>query len=289
LPIGLAGNAYDDGRRKTQLQTIYFSILFPHSTAESEKRKRISYNTDLSSPWEVYMPSDKSNYVNQIRGMWFRLQSSQRLTIMGFGLLGVVIIGVLVYFVNKVEYQPLYVDLSTEDFQAIESILKEQRKDFIVRGTSILVAAPSVEVDRLRLEIAGSGFARSGKIGYEIFDKNQFYATDITEQVKLQRAIEGELERTISSLSEISRARVHIVLGKNSCFQENKEDSRAIVILTLKKGSELSKSRIHDIKGVVAGAVPGSRTRNVSIVDEEGMEVCQKNLSVSAPVPDFQE
>jgi hypothetical protein len=146
------------------------------------------------------MPSDKSNYVNQIRSMWFRLQSSQRLTIIGFGLLGVVFIGVLVYFANKVEYQPLYADLNTEDFQAIESILKEQRKDFIVRGNSILVAAPSVEVDKLRLEIAGFGFARSRKMGYEYFDKGQFEPGSIwRENARLSNRVQ-ELYRDIDRI-----------------------------------------------------------------------------------------
>ncbi len=65
----------------------------------------------------------------------------------------------------------------------------------MVQGTSILVAAPKSELDKLRLDIAGSGLARSGKVGYEIFDKNQFGMTDFTEQVNLQRALEGELAR----------------------------------------------------------------------------------------------
>jgi flagellar M-ring protein FliF len=201
------------------------------------------------------MPTDRSNYINQLLEMWSRLQWPQRLTIIFFGLLGVALIGSVVYFMSRVEYQVFYRDLSYEDAQAIASKLEEQKKDYIVDGTSILVAAPREEIDKLRLEIAGSGLAQSGRIGYEIFDKSQFGLTDFTEQVNLQRALEGELSRTISSLSEIVNTRVHIVLPKDSVFEDKKEKAKASVVVTL--------------KWVVAGAVPGLHTSNVSIVDDE--------------------
>ncbi len=221
------------------------------------------------------MPGNRPSFVNQLLEMWSRLQWPQRLTIIIFAFLGLTLIGGIVYFMNHVEYEALYRDLNAEDAQAIAAKLKEQKKDYLVQGTSILVAAPKGEIDKLRLEIAGSGLARSGRVGYEIFDKNQFGMTDFTEQVNLQRALEGELARTISSLSEISQARVHIVLPKDSIFEEKKEDAKASVVVNLRKGTELSKSSVAGIKGVVAGAVPGLHTRNVSIVDDEGRLLSQ--------------
>jgi flagellar M-ring protein FliF len=202
--------------------------------------------------------------------MWSRLLWTQRLTIILFAFLGLGLIGSVVYFMNRLEYEALYRDLNPEDAQAVAAKLKDGKKDFIIQGTSILVAAPQTEIDKLRLEISGSGIARSGRIGYEIFDKNQFGMTDFTEQVNLQRALEGELARTICSLSEISQARVHIVLPKNSIFEEKEENAKASVVVTLKRGAELSKSSVAGIKGVVAGAVPELHTYNVSIVDDEG-------------------
>jgi flagellar M-ring protein FliF len=221
------------------------------------------------------MPGNRPTFVNQLLEIWSRLKWPQRLTIISFGLLGLILIGSVVFFMNRVEYEALYRDLNPEDAQAIVAKLKEEKRDYIVQGTSILVAAPKTDIDKLRLEISGSGLARSGKIGYEIFDKNQFGMTDFTEQVNLQRALEGELARTISSLSEISQARVHIVLPKDSVFAEMKEDAKASVVLTLKKGAELSKSSVAGIKGVVAGAVPRLSTHNVSIVDDEGRFLSQ--------------
>lgn len=216
------------------------------------------------------MSGNRPNFINQLLEMWSRLLWPQRLTIFFFAFLGLALIGSVVYFMNRIEYEALYRDLSPEDAQAIAAKLQEGKKDFIVQGTSILVAAPQTEIDKLRLEISGSGLARSGRIGYEIFDKNQFGMTDFIEQVNLQRALEGELARTISSLSEIAQARVHIVLPKDSIFTEKEENAKASVVVTLKKGAELSKSSVAGIKGVVAGAVPDLHTYNVSIVDDEG-------------------
>lgn len=221
------------------------------------------------------MPANRPNFVNQILEMWSHLQWRQRITIISFALLGLGLIGSVVYFMNRVEYQALYRDLNPEDAQAIAAKLKEEKQDFLVEGTSILVAAPKTEIDKLRLEISGAGLAGSGKIGYEIFDKSQFGMTDFTEQINLQRALEGELARTITSLAEIAQARVHIVLPKDSYFEEAKESAKASVVLTLKRGAELSKSSIAGIKGVVANAVPGLHTYNVSIVDDEGRYLAQ--------------
>ncbi len=221
------------------------------------------------------MPGNRPTFINQLLEIWSRLKWPQRLTIIAFGVIALVLIGSFAYFVNRVEYETLYRDLNPEDAQAIATKLKEEKRDYLVQGTSILVAAPKTEIDKLRLDISGSGLGRSGKIGYEIFDKNQFGMTDFTEQVNLQRALEGELARTISSLSEISQSRVHIVLPKDSLFEDKKEEAKASVVLTLKKGSELSKSSVAGIKGVVAGAVPGLHTQNVSIVDDEGRFLSQ--------------
>ena len=215
------------------------------------------------------------NFPSQFAEIWSRLEKSQRATIVLLAVLVLIAIGSFVYYMNRVEYEVLYRDLNPEDAQAIAAKLKEEKKDFLVQGTSILVAAPKSEVDKLRLEVAGAGLARSGRVGYEIFDKNQFGLTDFTEQVNLQRALEGELARTISSLTEISEARVHLVLPKDSVFEEKREEAKASVVVRLRNGAELPKASIAGIKGVVAGAVPGLRTYNVSVVDDQGRLLSQ--------------
>jgi flagellar M-ring protein FliF len=228
------------------------------------------------------MPGNRPNFVNQLIEMWDRLLWPQRLTIVISAVLGLAMVGSIVYFMNGVDYEVLYRDLNPEDAQAVAKWLKDQKKDYMVQGTSILVAAPNKEIEKMRLDIAASGLAQSGRVGYEIFDKNQFGMTDFTEQVNLQRALEGELARTISSLSEISQARVHIVLPKDSIFDEKREEAKASVVVTLKRGAELSKSSVAGIKGVVAGAVPELHRRNISIVDDAGQLLSQSMESGDA-------
>ncbi len=226
------------------------------------------------------MPATQTNPGAQIAAIWSRLQFAQRATILGFALAALAGLGSLVFFINRVDYEMLYRDLSPEDAQAIAAKLKSEKRDFLVSpdGSTIRVAAAPADVDKLRLEIAGSGLARSGKVGYEIFDKSQFGMTDFAEQVNYKRALEGELSRTISNLSEVAQARVHLVLPKDSLFEDKKEAAKASVLVRLRHGSELSQHSIAGIVNLVAGAVQGLQTSNVSVVDEGG-----KVLSRLAP------
>ncbi len=221
------------------------------------------------------MPGERNQIPKQLLEIWVRLGKSQRISILALAIAVFAGLSVLIFFLNRADYEVLYRDLSAEDAQAIASKLKEEKRDYQVQGTSILVAGAKTEVDKLRLEIAASGLARSGRVGYEIFDKNQFGMTDFTEQVNLQRALEGELARTISSLAEISQARVHLVLPKDSIFEDKKQEAKASVAVRLRKGNELSKSSIAGIKGLVAGAVPGLKPYNISVVDDEGRLLSQ--------------
>ena len=234
------------------------------------------------------MAVNRPDFINQILEMWKRLEWRQRTTIIAFAALGIVLIVSVVYFAYREEYQTLYRDLNPEDAQAIVARLEENRRNFRIQGTSILVAAPKEDIDRLRLEFSGAGLGRSGLIGYEIFDKSQFGMTDFTEQINHQRALEGELARTISRLSEVSTARVHIVLPKDSYFEESRERAKASVVLALKSGVMPSRSSIAGIRGVVAGAVPGLNAQDVSIVDDEGRVLAQSSDSVDSARSDLE-
>jgi flagellar M-ring protein FliF len=221
------------------------------------------------------MPSSRPRIVDYLLEMWSRLIWRQRLSILAVGFLCLILIGSVVYFMNQVEYKTLYWNLNPKDAQAVADMLIEKKRDFLVQGTSILVAAPNKEVDKLRIEIAASGLEGSSRFGYEIFDKDQFVTTDFTKQVNFQRALESELARAISSSQELSSARVHIMLPKDSLRDEKREEAKARVVIALKKGAELSESGIAGIKNLVAGAVPRLRLNNVSIVDGEGRILSQ--------------
>jgi flagellar M-ring protein FliF len=229
------------------------------------------------------MPDNRRNFVNQLLEMWTRLQGPQRLTIIFFAFVSMALIGSIAYFMNRVEYEALYWDMNPDDVRAVAAKLEASKKyKYKVEGSSILVAAPRDEIGKLQLEYSGSGLAQSGKVGYELLDKNQFGMTDFVQQINYQRALEGELAKTISTLSEIRNARVFIVMSKDSFFEGNKDEAKASVVLTLKKGADLSKSSIAGIKGVIAGSVFGLRPRNISIMDNEGRFLAQATESGDA-------
>ena len=177
------------------------------------------------------MPGAKPNFLNQLVTVWSRLQATQRITIVLTTVLVLAGLGTLVFFMNRVEYVVLYRDLNPEDAQAIEAKLKELKKEYQTSPdrSTIEVAGSAAEVDKLRLDIAGTGLARSGRVGYEIFDKTSFGMTDFTEQVNYKRALEGELSRTIGILSEVieingseARKAVEIVLAVYTSAREKR-------------------------------------------------------------------
>jgi flagellar M-ring protein FliF len=129
---------------------------------------------------------------------------------------------------------------------------------------------PAEKVDELRLELAGAGLPRTGRIGFELFDKTNLGATDFTEHINYRRALEGELERSIRSLNEVEQARVHITFPKDSVFLDSREPAKASVVLTLRSGMRLSESNILAVTNLVAGAVEGLNPEYVSVVDMRG-------------------
>src|SRR5439155_11641889 len=107
----------------------------------------------------------------------------------------------------------------------------------------------------VRIQLASQGLPESGRIGFEIFDRTNFGLTNFQEQVNYQRALEGELARSIMTLQEIEAARVHLVLAKESLFQTPDDQTKASVILKLKSGKSLSPAAAQGIINVVASSV----------------------------------
>lgn len=168
------------------------------------------------------------------------------------------------------DYRPLYSELSPEDAAAVLAKVREGGSDFRLsdNGTSVLV--PSGKVAELRLQLAAAGVPKSGRIGFELFDKSNFGASDFAEQVNYHRALEGELERSVMSLAEVEQARVHITLAKDSVFLESRQPAKASVLVKLRNGSQLSAQNVAAICQLTASAVEGLAPEAVSVVDTRG-------------------
>jgi flagellar M-ring protein FliF len=221
--------------------------------------------------------------MEQLRKLFNSLSVAQRV---GIPVAALLVIAGLMSFVrwrHESDFRPLFSGMSAEDGAAIVQKLKESGVEHRLtdNGTSVLV--PAAKVDELRLELAGAGLPRSGRIGFELFDKTNLGITDFTEHVNYRRALEGELERSIRSLSEVEQARIHISFPKESIYLDAREPAKASVLLTLRPGAHLSSSNVLAITNLVASAVEGLNPEFVSVVDMRGNLLSRPKKAISDP------
>src|SRR5579872_1811812 len=165
-------------------------------------------------------------------------------------------------------YRPLYASLSQEDAALVVQKLKEGSVAYRLNGTAIEV--PEEKIAELRLEMAAAGLPKTGRIGFEIFDKTNFGMTDFAEKVNYRRAIEGELERSIMSMAEVEQARVHITFPKDSVFIDSREPAKARVLMKLRASMALPDTAVPSITHLVSSAVEGLTPEAVSVMDMRG-------------------
>jgi flagellar M-ring protein FliF len=166
--------------------------------------------------------------------------------------------------------RPLYTGLAPEDASAIVQKLREAGVDFKISSSGTEIMAPEDKVPELRLQMAGSGLPKTGRIGFEIFDKTNFGITDFAEHVNYRRALEGELERSVMAISDVQQARVHVTLPKDSVFSDAREASKASVLVGLRPGTRLAANNVLAITNLVSSAVEGLAPESVSVVDMSG-------------------
>lgn len=181
-------------------------------------------------------------------------------------------VGSIVYvskLATRPDYTVLYSDLSSGDAAAVVERLKEVRASYRVDGGTISVSPPEA-VHELRLSLASEGIPKTGSVGFELFDGTNFATTTLGEMVKKQRAIQGELERTIMSLDTVVSARVHISQPEKTVFAKSAQEPSASVLLKLRPGAELDKKQINGISNFVASSVEGLKPQHVTIIDMYG-------------------
>lgn len=189
------------------------------------------------------------------------------------GAVSLLVLGGLSMFVkwNKDrDFKPLYSELSAEDAGAIVAKLREGGIEYRLGESDSTILVPSKSVAELRLQMATAGIPKSGRIGYELFDRTNLGTTDFTEQVNYHRAVEGELERSVMALSEVEQARVHITFPKESVFADERQPAKASVMVKLKPGAKLSDQSATAVTQLVSSAVEGLSPDAVSVMDMRG-------------------
>ena len=164
----------------------------------------------------------------------------------------------------------LYSDLDSQDSSAIARKLEAMKIPFDISPDGKTMKVSSDMVGKARMAAAGEGLPRGGSIGYEIFDQKEgFGTTTFVQNINHLRALEGELSRTISTLSSVTQARVHLVLPQRELFSRTETHASASVFLRLRAGG-VAPAQVVAIQNLIAAAVPQLRTDQISIVDDKG-------------------
>jgi flagellar M-ring protein FliF len=208
--------------------------------------------------------------MDQFRKLIANLSAMQRITIA----LAVVAVGAgiygLMHWRQESDFRPLYTTLASEDAGAVVQKLKETGVAYRLSENGSTVLVPSAKVAEMRLEMASAGLPKSGRIGFELFDKTNFGATEFVEHINYRRALEGELERTVMSLAEVEQARVHVTFSKESVYLEAREPAKASVVLRLRTSTQLVPQNVTAIQHLLASAVEGLAPESVSVLDDTG-------------------
>ncbi|MEZ5425390.1 MAG: flagellar basal-body MS-ring/collar protein FliF [Pyrinomonadaceae bacterium] len=221
-------------------------------------------------------------FVEQIKEVWNRLPMTGRIATISAAVATIGLLAAVVYYGTQPEYGVLFSDLKPEDAQTIVEKLKASNVSYSVSNGGTTINVPAEKISELRLQMAGAGVLSGGHVGFDLFDKTSFGATDFAQQVNYRRAIEGELAKTLESMDELEAARVHITPKKESVFSEKEEGAKASVMLRVRQGKELSGERTEAIVNLVAGSVEGLDPSNISIMDTRGRLLTSGSKSKTA-------
>jgi flagellar M-ring protein FliF len=205
-----------------------------------------------------------------VKKLWAGLSNSQRISIIAVAVLTVAGLYAFSQWRHESDFRPLYTGMAPEDAAAVVQKLRESGVEYRLADNGATVLVPSAKQAESRLTLAAAGLPKSGRIGFELFDKSNFGATEFVEHINYQRALEGELERSVMSLAEVELARVHITMAKDSVFLEQQQPAKASVMVKLRPHSQISPQNVIAIANLVASAVEGLAPESVSVVDMNG-------------------
>lgn len=214
--------------------------------------------------------------MKQLKQILDSLSLRQKISIVAGILVVAAALSALVSWRHENGFKTLYSQLSPEDASAIVVKLKEGAIEYRLENNGSSVLIPSERLAETRLLMAGAGLPKSGRIGFELFDKTNFGVSDFTEHINYRRALEGELERSILSLSDVESARVHITFPKDSVFTEARQPAKASVMISMRQNAKLSPANVSAVTQMVASAVEGLSAQAVSVVDRRGQLLTRK-------------
>ena len=208
--------------------------------------------------------------MDQMKNLLSGLTLRQRISIIAAAI--AVVAGMIgfVHWKHESDFRPLYTSMAAEDAAGVVQKLRETGVEYRLADNGAAVLVPSVKLAESRLTLAAAGLPKTGRIGFELFDKTNFGATEFVEHINYKRALEGELERSVMSLAEVEEARVHLTLPKESVFLDQQQPAKASVMVKLRPGAAISAQNVLAVTNLVASAVEGLTPDAVSLVDMDG-------------------
>ncbi|KMV70051.1 flagellar basal-body MS-ring/collar protein FliF [Rosenbergiella epipactidis] len=209
--------------------------------------------------------------------LWSRVQQSiatlrdqQKVVFIVAAALSIAVIAALALWARSPDYRTLYGSLSEVEGGNIVSALTKMNVPYQLDTDTGAILVPHQQVRELRLRLASQGLPKSSTTGFELLDDEKFGLSQFNEQVNFQRALAGELSRTIETLDPVMTARVHLAIPRPSVFVREKQPPTAAVTLKLQPGRVLDASQINAVVHLVASSVAGMSADNVTVVDQAG-------------------
>lgn len=208
-----------------------------------------------------------------------RLRANPKIPLMVAGAAAVAIVVALVLWAKSPDYRTLYSNLADQDGGAIVTQLTQMNIPYRFSDNGSAIEVPADKVHELRLRLAQQGLPKGGAVGFELLDQEKFGISQFSEQVNYQRALEGELARTIETLGPVKNARVHLAMPKPSLFVREQKSPSASVTVNLEPGRALDEGQISAVVHLVSSAVAGLPPGNVTLVDQSGRLLTQSGTT----------
>lgn len=226
---------------------------------------------------------DPQQLLSRLKTLTSSFTATQLATLAGTFVLVAGIVGGSAWWLNAPTYVLLFSDMDAESAGQVITRLKSMNVPYQLDEGGRGIRVPSSRVDELRIDLSSQNLPASGRVGFELFDRTQFGATQFLEQVNYRRALEGEIARTIGSIQEVSNARVHIAMGKDTLFGESRP-AKASVVLKLRGSRPPSAATIAGIGNLVASSVEGLRPEAVVILDSYGRPLARPEGDANDPL-----
>ncbi|MDD2540115.1 MAG: flagellar basal-body MS-ring/collar protein FliF [Desulfuromonadaceae bacterium] len=201
---------------------------------------------------------------------FFALSPGKQMVIATVAFLSAAAFAILIFVANRTDYRPLFTNLTSEDAGEIVKKLKDAKTPYQITADGKGILVPSDKVYELRLTLASEGIPQGGGVGFEIFDRKNFGMTEFVQKINYQRALQGELSRTIAQLSGVDQVRVHLVIPEKSLFRDNERPATASIVLKMKSNRTLTDSEVQGVVHLVSASIEGMDPEQVTILDSRG-------------------